>query len=221
MKTKYDYNPLELFSNTLYDALSEFILKPTVMNYVSVEPLLKTILLNNGCAFTDRAIEKMVEITSDYTLCFIIGAKGNEVNECYDFIELYGMQYLVIFLDSFKGIKTGNAVIPDKDKLSPDEVVSYGLNTLMGNSAYFDDIKKIVDIFTLTMYNPAIQTQSLQATSAAGNYRWAGAIIAGKILNSFRPLTENDVSGISLEELMKIINSNMGLGFILSGIRVK
>lgn len=222
MRTKYDFNPLCMFSDEMYLALHNFIMPnklPDKNQYMPIEPLLKKILLNNGCGFKDGAREKLVQILPDYILCFIIGGQGNQANEFFDFVELYGMQYLVVFLDNFKGIKTSNETLPDKDKLSSDEVISYGMNTLMGNSPYFDDIKKLTDVFVSTIYNPAIQTQSLAATAAASNYRWAGAIIAGKILNSFRPLTEYDIEGISLNDLMQLINSQNPLNMILSGVR--
>jgi hypothetical protein len=222
MKVKYNINPLNVFSDELYLALHNLILPDKLQDNhptYPIEPLLKKILLNNGCGFKDNATEKMVEILHGYMLCFITGGEGNKVNEFYDFVELHGMEYLVIFLDTFKGIKTSNHKLPDKDKLTSDEVISYGMSTLMGNSVYFDNIKKLVNIFISTVYNQAVLSQGMGATSAADNYRWAGPIIAGRILNSFRPLTEYDVEGVDLHDLQQIILSSNSLDMMLSGIR--
>ena len=112
---------------------------------------------------------------------------------------------LIIFIDYFN-IITDDSI----DKHDP----LYELKIAMGNSIYYDAIKKIVEVFYLTS-EP--MPGGLLTTTMATTQRWNQAIIAINILNEFKPVDENDVSDISMSDIKKILNGKINLQ--LYGIR--
>ena len=105
-----DINPLLELYHSLLSKMA--IANPTSdmpgMRHISTDKVLKLILEYNGCAFSDDAAFIMHQIGEetrtpmDYNIIYIYGAKGNDVNEYYDYIEFYGNKFLVIFMDYFK-----------------------------------------------------------------------------------------------------------------------
>ena len=198
----------------LYEVLkNKFVydLNESVTN-INNDRALKLILQNNGCLFSDNCVytHKFLDYTSNYGICFIYGAMGNHVNEYFDYIEFYGMKYIVIFMDYFKdfGVK----------KEPTDDEVNNTLNELMGNSVYFDAIKKIVDVFIYTTVNPSLMNSFLSTTSAASNYRYMGIFIAAKIIDEKCGLTENDISIMDYTELKETIDT-MSMDLLMIGVR--
>lgn len=211
MIAKHKENPVYL----LYDKLFE-ILKFNIendnkeYNYREIDRLTKNILLNNGCRIPSDNSEQYIVSTdtiipNEYVVYFIKGMIGNNANEYYDFLISNGMKVLVIFLDYFDIVK--NDSINNNDPL-------YELKINMGNSVYYDAIKRIVEVFYLTS-EPI--PSGLLTTAMATNQRWNQAIIAIHILNYFKPVDENDVSDIAMEDVKKILNTDIKLQ--LYGIR--
>lgn len=194
----YDNNPLE----ELYKSLN-FAIKYNTINdkFSKIDSIMKLILENNGCSFVNNndniLCYKDLIMNNSYALYFIIGGTGNDVNQCFDFIEFNGMKYLVIFLDHFADIKEEN---------TDEDIVIKNIDAFMGKSTYFEKIVKIVQIFIATITTHAIYTPALSTSAAANVYRYAPSIIAGAIiLNICGELNENDVSGIDYKSLMNFM----------------
>ena len=207
----YNENPYMELYEVLRDRFV-YNYNESVTNIDNDSPLMKLILQNNGCSFTDKCvyIHKFLEYTNNYTICFMYGAMGNSVNEFFDYIEFYGMKYFIIFMDYFKDF--------GENKPSTNDEVNDTLNELMGNSVYFDAIKKIVDVFIYTTVNPSLMNSFLSTTSAANNYRYMGIFIAAKIIDEKCGLTENDVSVMNYEELKNTIDT-ISMKLLMIGVR--
>lgn len=173
------------------------------------------ILYHNGCAFSDDAVftryrfgvDKLNSIR-DYAILYVYGAKGNEVNEFYDYIEFYGMKYLVIFMDYFKDYHKPRV----KQEDDP-------LEFAIGKSIYYDAIKKLVEIVLATTVSMAeFNSPALAATSAATNYRFAPTIIAALILHNTIGFEPEDVSDINYDNLLGYITSTTP-EILLAGVR--
>lgn len=203
MQGKYEVCPVY----RLYELLLLNFTKPEKKSWTELDDVLELILLNNGCKISDgRPYQSTYTINyDDYKMCFITNMIGNDANEFYDFIIFNGMKLLVIFIDYFNFIKDGDININDP---------MYQLKIAMGNSVYYDAIKKIVEVFYLTS-EP--MPGGLLTTSMATTQRWNQAIIAIYILNQFKPVDENDVSDISKDDIKKILNGTIKLQ--LYGIR--
>lgn len=205
MQGKYDYNPVY----KLYE-LMDNILMSKVIKCNEIDPVLNLILLNNGCKIHDNAHIKVYQtsydiIPNEYKVYFITGMIGNDANEYYDFLIFNGIKTLVIFIDYFNNISYGTYN-------SQDPMVD--LKIAMGNSVYYDAIKKIVEVFYLTS-EP--MPGGLLTTAMVTTQRWNQAIIAIHILNKFKSIDEDDVSDIPMEDIKKILDGNIELQ--LYGIR--
>ena len=200
-----------LYSNnniySLYNALLINLDASIRDRYDAIDDMLKLILLNNGCKISENnlQLQRKVFINEEYILCFVSGMIGNDANEYYDFIIFNGMKYLIVFIDYFNGISNG--IYNSQDPMLE-------LKISMGNSVYYDAIKKIVEIFYLTS-EP--MPGGLLTTAMVTTQRWNQAIIAIHILNGFKPIDENDVSDIPMQNIKDILNGNIELQ--LYGIR--
>lgn len=198
----YENNPI----CELYKVLEWQLTEPEFDKFDKLDDVLKLILLNDGCKVSDsEQYQSMHVISNDYRVCFITNMIGNDANEYYDFLIFNGMKILIVFLDYFNIVKDG-----DIDKDDP----LYELKTSMGNSVYYDAIKRIVEVFYLTS-EPT--PGGLLTTAMVTTQRWNQAIIAIHILNYFKPVDENDVSDIAMEDVKKILNNDIKLQ--LYGIR--
>lgn len=208
MQGKYDRSPIcNLYM--ILDSVLNLKNKQENIPYDKIDNLLELILLNNGCKTESNTIPHVYignVIEDEYNLCCVTGMIGNDVNEFYDFFIFNGIKYLVVFIDYFNGIMSSDD-IDENDPL-------YSLKITMGNSVYYDAIKKIVEVFYLTS-EPI--PGGLLTTAMGAMQRWNQAIIAIHILNWFKPVDENDVSDIPMEDVKKILDGNIKLQ--LYGIR--
>jgi hypothetical protein len=220
MQGKYENNPIYKLYLHFYREMDLINIDRIAGKYISgfdeydcctfdkLDEVLKLILLNNGCKISDsnEPIQSIHTIIPDeYQICFITGMIGNDANEYYDFVIFNGMKILVVFLDYFNGMIDGNL-----DKNNP----FYQIQLTMGNSVYYDAIKKIVEIFYLTSEpTPA----GILTTAMATTHRWNQAIIAITILNNVKPVDEYDISDIPMEDVRKILDADIKLQ--LYGIR--
>lgn len=205
MLGKYDENPIYNLYRLLNTALTSKLIGSS-----EIDPILKLILLNNGCKIYDDRYNHVYQacydiIPNEYKVCFIIGMTGNDANEYYDFLIFNGIKTLVVFLDYFRDISYGTYNAQDP---------MVNLKIAMGNSVYYDAIKKIVEVFYLTS-EP--MPGGLLTTAMVTTQRWNQAIIAIHILNEFKPIDENDVCDIPMEDIKKILEGNIQLQ--LYGIR--
>ena len=169
---------------------------------INDEAVMKLMLENNGCAFTDKSIIHLstLESTPNYVLGFMWDAKANLVNNYYDYIEFFGTKYLIIFMDYFE-----NFFKPEQPKI-------------IGRSVYFDAIKKIVDVFISTTTSAAELMGSLSTTAASNMYRFAGVFIASLIIDELVGLNEDDVSMIAYDDLKGMI-TNISPQLLLLGVK--
>ena len=170
-------------------------------NLVQPESLITLMLKNNGCPFDKIFGWRVKELKSypNYRVVFFYGAMGNAKNEFYDYIEVYGTKYLIIFMDFFADIEA-----------EPTPIV--------GRSTYFAALMKIVEVFLSTTTSMAEIVGALGTTCAAQNYRFAGLFIAAKILLDLVGLNEDDIELMPYDELMKFLK-NISIKVLLMGIK--
>lgn len=175
---------------------------PYVGKDLNDEAVMKLILGNNGCVFTDKSIIQLstLKSTPNYVLGFMWDAQGNAVNNYYDYIEFFGTKYLIIFMDYFE-----NFFKSEQPKI-------------IGRSVYFDAIKKIVDVFISTTTSAAELMGSLSTTAASNMYRFAGVFIASLIIDELVGLNEDDVSMIAYNDLKDMI-TNISPQLLLLGVK--
>lgn len=200
MKIFYENNPIELFFEAITSKATIFIKNGGTKLNEKIDPLLKNILMNNGCGFiADGQEPTMLQydlIEDQYVLCFICGGKANSVNEYFDYVYFNGTQYLVVFLDYFMDIMSARST----DEI---DIIESTAKDFMGASIYFDAISKITSIFLTTLLNPAVFTSALSTTSAGLLARNLPLIVAANfVYNCLGTLEEEDIYGhMSLQVL--------------------
>lgn len=207
MRIKYDANPLLILNDELQRRIYDFVIKDEFEDAEKIDDVIKRMLEYNSVAFADSVKAKTYSLYDNIYLYFVSGAKGNDYNQVYDYVEVYGSTYIIIFLDYFKGMKTKR--IPEPDNTSIENKLSY----MMGNSIYFDAICNIVafyiTIISKAKPNPGSIQDKINST--------APAMMAANIINSIRELSENDCEDSIIPysriiELMQIPISNILLG---------
>lgn len=205
MKGKFEFNPIEIFYQELFKGFTE---KISNIEFSELDGVLKLILLNNGCKLNSdvEQYQSIRDIIPDeYEIRFISGMIGNDANEYYDFLIFNGKKILIIFEDYFNFVTDDDQEIDDMSRV---------LQLSIGNSIYYDAIKKIVEIFYLSA-EP--MPGGLLTTAMVTTQRWNQAIIAINIINNFKHVDDNDVTDIPVEDIEKILNGNIKLQ--LYGIR--
>ena len=207
MHIKYDANPLLILNDELQRRIYDFVIKDEFEDTEKIDDVIKRMLEYNSVAFTDNTKAKIYFLYDNIYLYFVSGAKGNDYNQVYDYVDVYGSSYIIIFLDYFKGMKTKR--IPEPDNTSIENKLSY----MMGNSIYFDAICNIVTFYIAIISkvkpNPGSIQDKINST--------APTMIAANIINSIRELSENDcedsiIPYTRIIELMQIPISNILLG---------
>lgn len=187
--TEFEYIRDNLNKNMIYDE--------------DLDKICKLILINNSCMMSDKVTYRSHELINShpgYFILFVEGAKGNKICDFYDYIEFYGAKYMVIFIDKFK------AMFIDQ----PDAI--------LGRSMYVDNISKLVDLLIATTTCITELSGGFTSCAANNNYRFAPMIIACDIINRLFTLSENDVSTIDYNDIMKMLN-NISLALLLIGNR--
>lgn len=218
MKAKYDVNPYYDLYMSLDKQIKYIATGYPNMDvfYKPIEGMALRILQNNGCRFVDNRANWLTKVETiiedEVYIMYVKGGMGNDINEYFDIISLNGSYYVVIFIDYFANI---NISQPSNTKSEdPSDILA----AEMGNSRYYDAIKKIVEISALLFVSPAINVSSMLSTAAAGCVKWNPAIIAIHILNSINPITENDIPDMDAKTMAEIAESNIVLQ--LYGIRL-
>ena len=207
MHVKYDANPLLILNNELQRRIYDFVIKDEFEDAEKIDDIIKRMLEYNSVAFADKIKAKIYFLYDNIYLYFVSGAKGNDYNQVYDYVDVYGSSYIIIFLDYFKGINTES--ISEPDNTSIENKLSY----MMGNSIYFDAICNIVTFYIAIISkvkpNPGSIQDKINST--------APTMIAANIINSIRKLSENDcedsiIPYTRIVELLQIPISNILLG---------
>ena len=207
MHVKYDTNPLLILNNELQRRIYDFVIKDEFEDAEKIDDIIKRMLEYNSVAFADKIKAKIYFLYDNIYLYFVSGAKGNDYNQVYDYVDVYGSSYIIIFLDYFKGINTES--ISEPDNTSIENKLSY----MMGNSIYFDAICNIVTFYIAIISkvkpNPGSIQDKINST--------APTMIAANIINSIRELSENDCEDSIIPysriiELLQIPISNILLG---------
>lgn len=207
MHVKYDANPLLILNDELQRRIYDFVIKDEFEDAEKIDDVIKRMLEYNSVAFTDNTKAKIYFLYDNIYLYFVSGAKGNDYNQVYDYVDVYGSSYIIIFLDYFKGINTES--ISEPDNTSIENKLSY----MMGNSIYFDAICNIVTFYIAIISkvkpNPGSIQDKINST--------APTMIAANIINSIRELSENDCEDSIIPysriiELLQIPISNILLG---------
>ena len=207
MHVKYDTNPLLILNNELQRRIYDFVIKDEFEDAEKIDDIIKRMLEYNSVAFADKIKAKIYFLYDNIYLYFVSGAKGNDYNQVYDYVDVYGSSYIIIFLDYFKGINIES--ISEPDNTSIENKLSY----MMGNSIYFDAICNIVTFYIAIISkvkpNPGSIQDKINST--------APTMIAANIINSIRELSENDCEDSIIPysriiELLQIPISNILLG---------
>lgn len=207
MHVKYDANPLLILNNELQRRIYNFVIKDEFEDAEKIDDIIKRMLEYNSVAFADKIKAKIHFLYDNIYLYFVSGAKGNDYNQVYDYVDVYGSSYIIIFLDYFKGINTES--ISEPDNTSIENKLSY----MMGNSIYFDAICNIVTFYIAIISkvkpNPGSIQDKINST--------APTMIAANIINSIRKLSENDcedsiIPYTRIVELMQIPISSILTG---------
>ena len=207
MHVKYDANPLLILNDELQRRIYDFVIKDEFEDAEKIDDVIKRMLEYNSVAFTDNTKAKIYFLYDNIYLYFVSGAKGNDYNQVYDYVDVYGSSYIIIFLDYFKGINIES--ISEPDNTSIENKLSY----MMGNSIYFDAICNIVTFYIAIISkvkpNPGSIQDKINST--------APTMIAANIINSIRELSENDCEDSIIPysriiELLQIPISNILLG---------
>ena len=202
MKAKYDVDPLVRIYNILNEEIKsylDFVHNPKYgLKYKIIDDIIKLILQSNDCKFSSYVLAREFKISDDYYLYLVSGAIGNDTNPYYDYIEICGSKYLVVFLDYFKDMKP-------KPKYNDGSIESIA-NSFMGNYNYAEAIKTIVEIYIDTCKEYCKLPTS---TCAEFRYYTAPIYISAKILNNLVGFQEEDTgnSMLSYDQIMKSINS--------------
>ena len=208
MHVKYDTNPLLILNNELQRRIYDFVIKDEFEDAEKIDDIIKRMLEYNSVAFADKIKAKIYFLYDNIYLYFVSGAKGNDYNQVYDYVDVYGSSYIIIFLDYFKGINTES--ISEPDNTSIENKLSY----MMGNSIYFDAICNIVNFFikltSRVKPNPGSIQDKINST--------APTMIAAYILNKFKPLEENDCESSIIPYNRILELGNVPITKLLTGI---
>lgn len=208
MKIKYDYNPLMRLYAVLDDAIYNLVYNIAGFDN-KTDDVIDSILKYNNCAFSDTVNSITIEIVNDTYLYLLYGVKGNEFNEVFDYVDIYGSKYIIIFMDYFKNIKREKMSEPTGN-YSVEEKLEY----MMGNSSEFDAICNIVSFFISLISDVKPNPRSVQEKINST----APVMIASFILNKYKPLEQNDCesSVIPYENIIEMLG--MDLNNILLGL---
>ena len=210
MKAKYDYNPLMRLYEILDNAICDSVYKINEDFDDTPDDVINSILKYNNCAFSDNVNSRTIEIIDDTYIYLLFGAKGNEFNEVFDYVDIYGSKYIIIFMDYFKNIKRDKISEP-VDNYTVEERLEY----MMGNSVEFDAICNIVSFFISLISDVKPSPKSVQEKINST----APVMIAAFIINKYRPLEENDCESaiIPYNDIMEMLNTGT-LSTILLGL---
>lgn len=192
---------------SIYNSLNDIFVDKIKLDE-KMDSLIKLILMNNGCKFSDNLSATTYTIDSNIYMYYIRGALGNDVNEYFDYFELFGSKYFIIFLDYFDSYFG-----EDYEKLSEEEKEIFGKNSELMNK-----LAELIEIMLNTVYGPV--PKKLNATVHKSILNLSPYIIAAKIMSNVIDLTEKDFADYkipydTIKEYLEI-----PIEYLLTGVKV-
>ena len=202
METVYNQD----FSNhpiaDLYQALCSIYSHTNSGEHVyDIDDIESLILLNNGCKDIRGEVVDFT-VTSRYDIKIIKSGKGNNVLEAYDYAETASnCKNLYIFSSYFEENTLRER--PDPSDNSPEAIIKRNY----GNQIVFEKLRKITEIFLVSLYGSYIFTEPFSKTSAGMTFSKLTTIIPSRILNGVLPIEPCDITSrnIPFDKLKKLI----------------
>ena len=167
----------------------------------AIDDIESLILLNNGCKNISGEVANFA-ITSRYDVKIIKSGKGNSALEAYDYIETASnCKNLYIFSSYFEENTLRER--PDPNDSSPEAIIKRNY----GNQIVFEKLRKITEIFLVSLYGSYIFTEPFSKTSAGMTFSKLTTIIPARILNEVLPIEPCDITSrnIPFDKLKKLI----------------
>lgn len=202
METVYNQD----FSNHpitgLYQALCSIYFHTNSGEHIyAIDDIESLILLNNGCKNISGEVANFA-ITSRYDIKIIRSGSGNNVLEAYDYAETASnCKNLYIFSSYFEENTLRER--PDPSDNSPEAIIKRNY----GNQIVFEKLRKITEIFLVSLYGSYIFTEPFSKTSAGMTFSKLTTIIPARILNKVLPIEPCDITSrnIPFDKLKKLI----------------
>jgi hypothetical protein len=202
METVYNQD----FSNHpitgLYQALCSIYFHTNSGEHIyAIDDIESLILLNNGCKNICGEVANFA-ITSRYDIKIIKSGKGNNVLEAYDYAETASnCKNLYIFSSYFEENTLRER--PDPSDNSPEAIIKRNY----GNQIVFEKLRKITEIFLVSLYGSYIFTEPFSKTSVGMTFSKLTTIIPARILNKVLPIEPCDITSrnIPFDKLKKLI----------------
>lgn len=202
METVYNQD----FSNHpitgLYQALCSIYFHTNSGEHIyAIDDIESLILLNNGCKNISGEVANFA-ITSRYDIKIIRSGSGNNVLEAYDYAETASnCKNLYIFSSYFEENTLRER--PDPSDNSPEAIIKRNY----GNQIVFEKLRKITEIFLVSLYGSYIFTEPFSKTSAGMTFSKLTTIIPARVLNKVLPIEPCDITSrnIPFDKLKKLI----------------
>ena len=202
METIYNQDFSDHPITGLYQALHGIYFNTYPGEYVyDIDDIESLMLLNNGCKDIRGEVVDFA-ITSRYDIKIIKSGRGNNVLEAYDYAETASnCKNLYIFSSYFKENTLRER--PDPNDSSPEAIIKRNY----GNQIVFEKLRKITEIFLVSLYGSYIFTEPFSKTSAGMTFSKLTTIIPARILNEVLPIEPCDITSrnIPFDKLKKLI----------------
>ena len=202
METIYNQDFSDHPITGLYQALHGIYFNTYPGEYVyDIDDIESLMLLNNGCKDIRGEVVDFA-ITSRYDIKIIKSGRGNNVLEAYDYAETASnCKNLYIFSSYFKENTLRER--PDPNDSSPEAIIKRNY----GNQIVFEKLRKITEIFLVSLYGSYIFTEPFSKTSAGMTFSKLTTIIPARILNEVLPIEPCDITSrnIPFDNLKKLI----------------
>ena len=133
---------------------------------------------------------ELMQLYKNYGVCFIYGAKRNDEIESYECCEVNGRNMVIIFMDYFKPLI----------KQTPDKVLGY--------SIYLDELVNIAKLM-LSLIGKWNLDSRFDSTIMATSSYILPFVCAITIVAGFVTLSDNDMSGMRVTDVVDIIKSKI------------
>ena len=133
---------------------------------------------------------ELMELYKNCGVCFIYGAKRNDEIEPWDCCEIHGRNMVIVFMDYFRPLV----------KQSPDEILGYSL--------YLDELVNIARLM-LSLIGKWNLDERFDYTIMSASKRVLPFICAISIVAGLVVLTDNDISGMKVSDVVELIKSKV------------
>lgn len=202
METIYNQDFSDHPITGLYQALCGIYFNTYPGEYVyDIDDIESLMLLNNGCKDIRGEVVDFA-ITNRYDIKIIKSGRSNSVLEAYDYTETASdCKTLYIFSSYFEENTLRER--PDPNDSSPEAIIKRNY----GNQIVFEKLRKITEIFLVSLYGSYIFTEPFSKTSAGMTFNKLTTIIPSRVLNKVLPIELCDITSrnIPFDKLKKLI----------------